>query len=186
VAFAQTNSVVSFWAKVQLVRAGIRASHLQSYVHLTGTRQGRDENPSQPKGSEDRDSEAQAYKLVIQEIFLGRADVGAAPLRYFELFRYRRQGLVPLLSYPVTSDVYVARPGLDPEVLRALRESLLSFQGLEARKLLGKFSRNSTDGFDPVEDGDFKDMRSAASNEVADFERGAGQEKPKMPPANPR
>jgi ABC-type phosphate/phosphonate transport system substrate-binding protein len=187
VAFGQTNSAVSFWAKVQLRRAGIRKTDLQSCVHLTGTKQSRDENPARPKGSEDRDSEVQAHKQVIQEIFLGRADVGEAPRRYFELFRYRRQGLVPLLSYQITSDIYVARPGLEPEVVRALRESLVSFQGREEKELLAKFSHNVVvDGFEAAADDDFKDIRSAMSNEVAAFESSPSSETPKTPPANSR
>ena len=174
VAFGQTNSGISFWAKFHLARAGVRGTNLQSYSHLTGTKQSSDENPAHRKGSEDRDSETQAHKQVIQNVLLGQADVGEAPRRHFELSRYKRRGLVPLLVYRVTSDLYVARPGLDPEVVRAFRESLATFQSQEDQKLLAQLNNNVViSGFDPVGEGDFQEIRSAMSHEIAEFERGA-------------
>jgi ABC-type phosphate/phosphonate transport system substrate-binding protein len=171
IAFGDTDSVLTFWAKVHLARAGIRASNLQSYVHLNGASRGRDEGPSGAKLSQDRDAETQAHKRVLQEVSLGRADVGEAPRRHFEQARYKRHGLVPLLVYPITSDVYVARPGLDPEIGRALRESLISFQGKQDQKFLGPLGRNgSFEGFEPVMDRDFDDLRRAMEKELAEFE----------------
>ncbi len=178
VALGQTNSTISFWARVHLLRAGVRASDLRSLTHLSSVPQARDEDPSRPKGSEDRDSEIRAHKRVIEEVSQGRADVGAAPRRNFEINRYRRGGLVELCSYPVTSDVYVARPDLDPEVVRALRESLVSFQNEEEAKLLLQLNDNVViKGFEPVTDDSFNDLRSAMANEVAEFARGARNEK---------
>ena len=172
VAFGPSNSAVSFWTKVHLVRAGIRGSNLQSYIHLGGARQQRKENPSLPKGSEDRDSDTQAYKQVIQEVALGHADIGEAPRRYFELYRYRRRGLVELESFRVNSDVYVARPDLDPTVVAALRETLVSFQGPADDKMLARLNDHIVvTGFDPIADHDFDEIRAAASREVVDFER---------------
>jgi hypothetical protein len=75
VAFGQTNSTISFLAKVHFARAGIRAVDLQSYVHLSGIKPDRDQDPSQPNGSADRDSETQAHKRVIEAVGLGRADI---------------------------------------------------------------------------------------------------------------
>jgi ABC-type phosphate/phosphonate transport system substrate-binding protein len=173
-AFGETNSVMSFWAKVHLVRAGIRGSNLQSYVHINAANRGRDEDASGSKLSQDRDAEIQSHKRVIQEVLLGRADAGEAPRRHFELSRYKRHGLVPLLVYPVTSDIYVARPGLDPEVARALRECLLSFQGQSDQEYLEPLGHNVlTEGFDPVTDQDFDDLRLAMQNELVEFEGGA-------------
>jgi ABC-type phosphate/phosphonate transport system substrate-binding protein len=177
VAFGQTNSTISFWAKVHLAQAGIRASQLQSIVHLNGTNPGRAEDPSRPIGSEDRDSEIQAHKRVIEEVFRGRADVGEAPRRQFELARYKRQGLVPLHLYRFSSEVYVARPGLDPDVVRALREAFVSYHGPADEKLLAQLRRNVLlEGFERASDRDFDDIRRAQGNEVAEFERGARNE----------
>ena len=174
VAFGQTNSTTSFWAKFHLARAGIFATNLQSCFHVDNGSRRRDDDPARP---EDRDAEIQSLKRVVQEVALGHADIGEAPRRQFELARYKRRGLVPLLAYRVTPDVYVARPGLDAEVVRALRESLASIQGQEAKKLLGKLSHNIVmEGFDAVGDPDFNDLRSAQRHEVADFERGARKE----------
>ena len=174
VAFGQTNSTISFWAKVHLARAGVHGTNLQSYVHLSGVRPGRDEIPSRPKGSEDRDSETQAHKQVIQEVSLSRADVGEAPRRPFELNRYRHGGLVPLLVYRVPSEIYVARPGLDPEVVRAVQESLVAMQSQWEKDLIAQLAHNiPIQGFETARDDDFNDIRSAMRREIEAFERGA-------------
>ena len=174
VAFGQTNSTISFLAKVHFARAEIRAINLQSYMHLSGIKPDRDQDPSQPKGSADRDSETQAHKRVIEAVGLGRADVGVAPRRHFELNRYRRGGLVELHAYSVTSDVYVVRPGLDPDVARALQKSLVSFQSREEKRFLAQLTQNNAiEGFEAITDADFNDLRSAMNNEVSEFERGA-------------
>ncbi len=183
VTFGQTNSTISFWAKVHLERAGIHGTSLQSYAHLSGVKPSRKEDPARPKGGEDRDSDTQALKQVIQEVFLGRAEVGVAPRRHFELNRYRHRGLVPLLVYRVPSDVYVARPGLDPEVVDALRKSLVALQSQEEKKVLEQLGHNIViQGFDPARDDDFNDIRAALSQEVAAFERGA---KPRLAETEP-
>jgi tRNA A-37 threonylcarbamoyl transferase component Bud32 len=182
VAFGQTNSATSFWAKFHLARAGIRATNLQSYSLLENGNRRRDGDPARP---EDQDPEIQSQKRVIQEVALGHADIGEAPRRQFELARYKRHGLVPLLVYSVTPDVYVARPGLEPEVLRALQESLGSIQGQEAKTLLAKLTHSVViEGFDTIGDQDFDDIRSAQRREVAEFERGTQNETPKTQPAN--
>jgi ABC-type phosphate/phosphonate transport system substrate-binding protein len=170
VAFGDTNSVMSFWAKVHLARAGIRANNLQSYVHLNGANRARNEDPSGSKLIQDRDAETQAHKRVIQEVSLGRADVGEAPRRHFEQARFKRHGLVPLLVYPVTPDVCVARPGLEPDIVRALRESLVSFQAGKDEALLGPLGHNvSFDGFEPASDRDFDDLRQAMQKDLTEF-----------------
>jgi len=182
-AFGQSNSGNSFWAKVHLMHKGIHATDLRSVVHLNGVKQGGDQDPSHPKGSEDRDSDTQAHKRVIQEVSIGRADVGEVPRRLFELFRYRRRGLVELHAFSVTSDVYVARPDLPQEVIRALRDALSSFQSGTDKILLGRLTGNvKIEGFDAVEDHNFDDIRSALTNEVAEFERGAPGNKPPSQP----
>ncbi len=169
VAFGKTNSVTGFWAKFHFARAGIHAADLQSCAYAEPGNK-RDGDPARP---EDRDAEVQSHRQAIQEVALGRADVGEAPRRPFELARYKRRGLVPLHLYPVTSDVYVARPGLEPEVLAALRESLSSFQPPADSTVLSQLSHNVTiDGFDAVADRDFDDIRAAMRNEVAEFDRG--------------
>jgi len=177
VAFGQTNSSITFGAKVQLARAGIHSTDLKTYVHLSGVNTHPDDE--RPDGSQDRDSETQAHKRVIQEVLLGRADVGEGPRRNFEMWRYRRGGLVPLHAYQVTPDVYVARPGFDPDIAAALRKVLVPLQSRKEKALLAKLNHNVViEGFESVEDNDFDDIRSALSHEVAEFERGARSKAP--------
>ena len=87
----------------------------------------------------------------------------------------------PTLAFVVK---LVARPGLDPDLVRALRESLASFQTPPDKKLLAQLNNNVViGGFDPVGDDDFQDIRSGLSNEVAEFERGAGPRPADVRPA---
>ena len=113
--------------------------------------------------------------------------MGAAPRRQFELNRYRRGGLVELYAYPVTSDAYISRPGLDTNVLRALRQSLASFRSQQDKKILSKLTQYvPIEGFNPITDDDFNDIRSAMRKEIAEFERGAPNQDPVAPPAQAR
>lgn len=180
IAFGQTNSATSFWAKFHFVRAGIRATNFQACSHAQkGLRKSGD--PALP---EDRDAETESHKQALQNVLLNYADIGQAPRRHFQLARYKRGGLVPLHIYRVTSDVYVARPGIDPDVLNALRASLVSLTNTESKNFLAKLSQNVLiEGFDAVSDSDFDDIRSAQQNEVAEFDRGARYEEYLAKPA---
>ena len=148
-------------------------------TNLSGAKQDRDPNPARPKGSEDRDSDTASHKRVIEAVASGRADVGVAPRRQFEIKRYRRGGLVELSAYPVTSDAYIARPGLDTNVLQAARQSLASFQTPEDKRLLAQLTEYVViEGFDPITDDDFEEIRSALSKELVEFERATPSSKP--------
>ena len=70
--------------------------------------------------------------------------------------------------------MYVARPGLDPEVLRTLRENLVAIQSENDKELLGQLSHNTAiQGFDAVRDEDFNDTRAAMNQEITLFENAA-------------
>lgn len=165
----QANSVITFWAKVHLVRAGLRAADLHSFRYING-RSGVVE-ASLERASADQDPNLQANKRAVQEVAIGNADVGVAPRRQFELARDRKRGLRELHAFPIPSDLYVACPGFDPHLLHSLLQGLLSFEGPEDRELLGRLSDNVViEGFEPASDRDFDDIRAALENEIAEFD----------------
>jgi serine/threonine protein kinase/ABC-type phosphate/phosphonate transport system substrate-binding protein len=175
VAFGSESSDLTFWAKVYLRRAGMRAADLASCVHLSGTKKDEDDDPARARSGADRDPDIQAHKQVIQEVFSGRADVGVSPRRHFELQRYRHRGLVEIHHYPVNADVYVARPSLDDQIIHALQESLASFRSAKEKDMLAHLSESiRIEGFEPIAESDLEDIRSALVKEIAEFEKSSG------------
>jgi tRNA A-37 threonylcarbamoyl transferase component Bud32 len=165
----QANSTITFWAKVHLRRAGLRAADFQSCRYIDG--ENNEADLSNERREADRDPNVQANKRAIHEVAWGKADLGVAPRRQFELTRYRKRGLRELFSFPVPSDLYVAGPEFDPDLLQALRQSLLTFQSAGGKALLAGLSENTViEGFAPVSDGDFEEIRAALKNEISQFE----------------
>ena len=60
-----------------------------------------------------------------------------------------------------------------PEMARALRESLISFQCEKDKAVLGPLGHNILfEGFELADDRDFDDLRRAMQKELAEFEGG--------------
>ena len=63
----------------------------------------------------------------------------------------------------------------------------MSFQSREEKKLLAQLAQNNViEGFEAVADKDFHALRSAVSNEVAEFEGRVPTEKPETRPTKAR
>lgn len=175
VAFAHTNSIISFCAKVRLARAGISGTDLGFFKSFD-----LDRIPPMlvdaPAGTtltaplSEGDLEMYAHRVVIEQVRAGMFDVGESLRRHFGKNQYKgmRKVLVELDSFPVPSDVYVARPGLDPVVVDAMRQSLLSLNERE-KKVLELLHTTLINGFAPVNERDFDGLRAAETNEVAQF-----------------
>jgi ABC-type phosphate/phosphonate transport system substrate-binding protein len=86
-------------------------------------------------------------------------------------FAHRRPGLVELRSFPIPGDVYVARKGLAPEVIRAFQRAMISLKNRRARKLLVCLQTPPIEGFAKVNDTTYDKFRSL-TNWVEKFERG--------------
>jgi hypothetical protein len=167
--FGQANSTITFWARFHLRRAGLCAADFQSLRYIDGGDNATDFAGEKPES--DQYANIQANKLAIQEVALGEAELGVAPRRQFELGRYRKRGLRELHSFFVPSDLYVAGPEFDSNLLRALQESLLSFQSAKDKELLARLSESIViEGFEPVSERDFDDIRAAAKKEIAEFD----------------
>ena len=166
--FGQANSTITFWAKYHLRRAGLRAADFQSLRYIDGddSAAGLSEKPEV-----DQDPHVQANKRAIGEVLLKHAEVSVAPRRQFELARYRKRGLRELHSFSVPSDLYVANSEFESDLLRALQEALISFQSAKDKKLLARLSENVViEGFVPVLERDFDDIRAALKTEIPEFD----------------
>lgn len=169
VAFAHTNSVVSFWGKVHLARIGICATNLKFYSNLVSP----DRRPAGTKKSssspdpQEREIEDYAHWLVIEKVVSGEYDVGVAPSRHFES-RRQRGGLVEVGRYAVPRDIFVARAGVPPEIVMAFRQALIS---LSDNRILRQLGSGTQDGLEAASDGDVDEIRKALISELQCFER---------------
>ena len=166
-AFADTNSTISFLTKVHLARAGVTAEDLSKIgyldastlrtARLTGSQGAVDEN----------DQDLYAHKEVLRCVLVNDYDVGEASRSHFEIQKHR--GLVELYAFQVPPDVIVARPGLNARLVDAFRRSLCSLRSRHERKLLGRL-KSSLQGYHDANDEDFQQLRSMRTNEVQRFD----------------
>lgn len=169
-AFAHTNSIVSTLAKVHLARFGISAAQLKACVnHTENSVDGLDAMAALHEMATEYDVDDYAHSIVVKKVRSDDFDIGVAPVRRFEANRYRRSGLVELYRFPVPSNIFVVRSGLDPAIIRALR---LAFLALDDKARLGKIGLMAVGGFEAIEDRDFDAMRQALTEDLNFFERG--------------
>jgi ABC-type phosphate/phosphonate transport system substrate-binding protein len=183
-AFAHTNAVVSFWAKVLLARAGICGTDLKSFENLVAVdqRTGTGQEGSTGSWGGEGDIEDFAHSIVIKKVLAGEFDVGVAPSRRFEAHRGRRGALVEVVRFPVPSSLYVTKPDLDPQIFQALQQCLVS---LKDKRLLGRMGPLSVNGFEAIKESDFDDIRHALTNELRCFETGRNPSAVEEPPVRP-
>ena len=103
----------------------------------------------------------------MAKVLQGEYEVGVAPSRRFQFRKKDGSGLVELHNYESTPDVYVARPGLPAEIVKALRDNLLD---LKDKALLEATKPSMQDGFESVTDSDFDSFRKLIRNEWSFFE----------------
>ena len=179
VAFAHTNSIISFMTKVLLARAGVTARQLASSQNFDEIASSAAINPQHDDTAV---SGAFAHRLIIQKVLAEEYDVGEALRRHFEFNKHKGKGLRELHSLLIPPDVYVASPGLDPSVVDAFRQSLTTLNSRRDKEILLRLQRANVLGFSPMTDRDFDTLRAALTNEFMWFETGLS--KPAVVPAS--
>jgi serine/threonine protein kinase/ABC-type phosphate/phosphonate transport system substrate-binding protein len=170
-AFAHTNSVISFLGKVELARANIHAQDLSVYTNLVPApfKDQRAEIPKLEIETQDTRKGDFAHEEVVNAVIRNEFELGLAPVtRIFEKQR-SRAALVELHRFTITPDLYVTRAGLPTDVVSALRNSLLA---MKDKKLLGTTKASMQDGFEAVTDAEFARFRKLITNEWRFFEKG--------------
>lgn len=166
--FAHTNSVGSFLAKVCLAQAGICATNFKFIKNLGSPVFGTPPVP-ESRDASDEDIENYAHKAVIEKVLNGEYAIGVAPKRHFDKKNRGRGILVELAKFSSPPDVYVAKSGLDPNIMRVFQASLVS---LRDKAMLGKMRRYMIHGLEPITDGDFDKFRGLITNEWVFFKTG--------------
>ena len=138
-AFGNKRSTLGrFVAQQLLVKSGIKASDLAGFEYL-----GR-------------------HDTVGTAVGLGKFDAGALKESTFDKLVKKGTPIKKLATLETVTKPWVARKGLDPKIVSAVREALLSLKDAAALKALGK------DGFVEGSDDDYADMRKAI-DESASF-----------------
>ena len=166
VALAHTNSILSFEAERQMALGGITSKDLSMFKHLNPPRaMAAEDSADQPMDP----AESQfAHAVVIDQVISNLFDVGEAPWHHFQVLGRGR--LVELLRFAIPPRVYIARPGVDPVLAAAFRDSLLGLKGRNEIKALQRFLNDPAAGFQPVSEADLNEIRSALTNEIRRFE----------------
>jgi hypothetical protein len=146
---------------VYLARAGICATNLKSFGNLVRS--------PRPFSTPDPETEAEddAHGPVMEKVLSGAYDAGVSPERRFLQNSRRHPGLIEVGRYTVPRNVFVAKPGLDLELVAALRRALAS---ITDKKILGQLGRGTIDGLAPALDSDYDEMRQAVTNDLPRFE----------------
>jgi hypothetical protein len=113
----------------------------------------------------------ESHRMALEAVVKKECDAGVARHEYFK--NEKRVRLRRLDEYEVPPDVYVARAGLDPAIVGAFRQSLLS---LLDEAILGNLPLQPLARFLPVSDDDmeYKQIRSALTNEILRFKSDPG------------
>jgi serine/threonine protein kinase len=188
-AFGDTNSTINLWAKVHLVKAGVqgtnqpdRGRNLKHYkvfdeLPVYGVTDFLDENAgglNLPVSI----SNMEAARSVLE----GEFDGAVLQRRYFDHLKWRKPGLREIFSFTITPNVYVARADLDPAIVRAFREAMIS---LNNPALLVKLPiKPPIQRFQVPDESEFLKLRTALTNEVLVFE-GTKSVTPTIMPNNP-
>ena len=122
-----TSTTGRYLAQAEMVKVGLSARDLASYDYL---------------GRHDK---------VVFAVASGTHDAGATNERTFEKYAAEKN-LRELARFPSPTQAWVARKGLEPQIAKALRSSLLDMKG----SALEYIDRN---GFLPGSDADYDELR---------------------------
>jgi serine/threonine protein kinase len=130
VAFGETNSTVSFRAQIELARRGIDASQLGGYDFLDSSLEFGEE--VRELGFEEairRIGYLHSHAQVIEGVLSGRYDAGVAAFRAFQINHSRGLAAISDSEFVSSRSMWVARAGLEAQVVNGLREALISLRG---------------------------------------------------------
>jgi ABC-type phosphate/phosphonate transport system substrate-binding protein len=108
--FSARSDPLTVWAKARLADAGLFSKDLKLVTNLV----------TQP-------TYRASSREVAAAVLRGQVDAGTVPMQRYEL--EMRSGLVLLDKFPITPRVFVARQGLETNLIAAFRFALLHLKG---------------------------------------------------------
>ncbi len=172
IAFAHTNSMMSFQAKVCLIQAGVTPANVASFENLNLSEPASSDSTNRNDDEQPADERFSHFE-VIKRVLAGQYDVGEAPLRHFRnnMFKGRKTVLVELVTFTIPPNVIVARAGLERNVIEGCRQGFLKLNASRYTGLLGKLHGYSITGYEPVTDASFNELRTALVSQAILFDQ---------------
>jgi ABC-type phosphate/phosphonate transport system substrate-binding protein len=170
VGFGDANSSVTIQAQHCLLTNGLRKSDLGPIEYLASASHVSKANLPEFGAAEIVTDmrEIKGGREALRSLLEGKIDAAVTLKRYFEVRRHRGTGLRIIGKVPGWPEVFAARAGLDPRVLDAFRNAMLS---LEHSPGLGTLSSYRTvSGVLATDDRYFDGLRMALTNVQQNFE----------------
>ena len=170
IAFADTNSTIDAWAKVHLLRAGLRASDFISCAHLQST-------------PEEKDIDYHAHKEALEAVKAGMTDAGVArPLHIIDALGPEGSNWVSLLKFESSQTLWVGGSRLAPEVREALRQAMLALAGLGPKEQQDLKLPDRVRNLTPINAKSLRELQDALERDLREFDRPAGTNAPPKQP----
>jgi ABC-type phosphate/phosphonate transport system substrate-binding protein/tRNA A-37 threonylcarbamoyl transferase component Bud32 len=145
--FGTSNSMATFWAKVSLAEAQVRAADLKDFHYL--------DSPTKPASAEGDLGNPFSEMTAVEAVVEGRYDAGVATERRFAQVAERAR-LVLLKRLPDSAPVVVGQSRLSAAAAQAFRETL---ENLKEPGILQSFPGNPS-GFEACREEEFAELRS--------------------------
>ena len=170
VGLGDSNSAASVLARYSLLTNGIRKVDLKSIAYFTNLAVVNTRHLPEAGSTEIMTDmrEVKSGREALRHLLRGHVDVAVTPKRYFEIRRHRGTGLRLIHKFPGVPEVFAARSGLDPKVLNAFQEAMLSLKKAQGVGTLGSF--RIVTGVVATNDSYFDGLRMAVTNVQHHFE----------------
>jgi serine/threonine protein kinase/ABC-type phosphate/phosphonate transport system substrate-binding protein len=170
VGFGDMNSAATVLARHALLTNGIRQADLKSVEYFTNLFVVSTTRLPELGSAEFMTDmrEVKSGREAVRHLLEGKLDAAVTLKRYFEMRRYRGAGLRMIGRLPGRPEVFAARSGLEPEVVRAFGNAMLSLEQSSGLSVLSSF--RTVSGVIPTSDSYFDELRVALTNVQERFE----------------
>jgi serine/threonine protein kinase len=170
VGLGDSNSAVSVLARYSLLTNGIRKIDLKSIKYCTNLAVISTTHLPEAGSTEIMTDmrEVKSGREALRDLLQGKVDAAVTPKRYFEIRRHRGTGLRLIHRFPGAPEVFAARSGLDPKLLNAFQEAMLSLKESQGLGTLSSF--RIVTGVVATNDSYFDGLRMALTNVQQRFE----------------
>lgn len=170
IGFGDANSAVTVLAQYCLLTNGLHKADFKSIEYFTSLSIINTKHLPEFGSAEIMTDmrEIRSGREALRYLLQGKVDAAVTLKRYFEARRYRGAGLRIINRLPGTPEVFAARSGLDPEVVNALRNAMLSAKQTRGLSALSSF--RTVSGVIATNDSYFNELRVALTNVQQQFD----------------
>jgi ABC-type phosphate/phosphonate transport system substrate-binding protein len=172
IGFGDINSATTVMAQYALLTNGLRQSDLKPeyYTNLLVVSTTRVPEMGSAEFTTDM-REVKSGREALRHLLEGKLDSAVTLKRYFEMRRYRGGGLRMIGKLPGSPEVFAARSGLEPNIVRAFGNAMLSLKQSPGLSPLTSF--RTVTAVIAANDSHFDDLRLALTNVQGRFRMGS-------------